>query len=171
MQATELVKGDQAERVEPADVVRKERLRPPFLSVVLPCAEAWVDVARWTVVSFKFQTVGPEWIEVIFVEDGTPSAAIRELADEDWPFAVRYLNSPRVERPDLAHKNHARNVGWRWAKGEACFILDCDCLVHPTFVERTMQLYREATSLGEPFVLYPTKARFDVPVAVWAWRD
>ena len=147
-----------------------EQSRPPFLSVILPCAEAWADVTRWTIVSLKYQTVGPEWTEVILAEDGTPSAAIRDLADEDWPFAVRYLNSPRIERPELAHKNHARNVGWRWARGEACFILDCDCLVHPTFVERIMQLYREATSLGEPFVLYPMKARLQQPVAEWAGK-
>ena len=132
-----------------------DTILPPFLSVILPCTESSVDLVRWNLLSYEVQTIDPKWFELILVEDGPPSSCIYDLAYTFFPFKVRYFNSPRIREAKLAHKNHARNSGIKWARGQVCFICDCDCLVHPEFVKRVFTLYKEADAKGHAFALYP----------------
>ena len=153
------------------ELIGRESFGKPFLSVVLPCVEAAETRLLWTLRSYSMQSIDPKWFEIVLIEDGKPSTAIMALAAQPWPFSVRYFNSPRMKNPQLAHKNHARNIGWRWAKGDICFLCDCDCLVNSSFVERAMGLYCQAQGKGQPFALYPMIASLNRKVEEWAGNE
>lgn len=131
------------------------------LSVVMPVAPDWSDMLRWTLESYNTQTSAQ--FEVLIIEDGEPSPEVKAVAERDWNFPVKYFCSPRENDKAVAHKNHARNVGWRNAGGEAIFFSDCDFMVEPHFVSSVLNLYEEASALGDPFCLYPPCAILDSP--------
>ena len=123
------------------------------ISIVLPTARAWADLTLWTLRSYDTQT--NKSFEIILVEDGPPSREIVDLSIRKWTFPIRYFNSPRTADPNLAHKNHARNVGIKNARFDIVFPCDCDFMVMPNFVERVLALYALALAQGQKFCLYP----------------
>jgi len=124
-----------------------------MLSVILPTANDWADLTAWTLESYAAQTCKD--FEIILIDDGNVSEDIYDLAKRDWPFAVRYYVSPRGQESELAHKNHARNVGIRNASGDLLFVCDCDFMVQPDFVEKVLILNRHAGRIAKDFCLYP----------------
>ena len=76
--------------------------------------------------------------EVIVVDNG-PSDFIRDIVAE---FPARYVIENR--RGSFA----ARNLGVEEARGEILAFTDADCIIHPGWIDRIMELFREDNCLA-----------------------
>ncbi len=139
---------------------------PPRLSVVLPSYSAGAVLTRRTLESYGGQT-DLDGFEVLLVDDGGVDDQIRQLAERSWPFALRYLISPRVKDVSVAHKNHARNRGARAARGDLLFLVDADCLVPPDFVARVREVYARISADGQVVAAYPLIANLHARFTEW----
>lgn len=141
------------------------------VSVILPAYAEGTELLCRTLQGYALQTASRDTFEVVVADDGGITRDVREIAEGDWNFGVRYVLSPRLRGSQVAHKNHARNAGWQAATGSICFICDCDCLVPPDFLEHLRAAWDLAESTYEsPFCLYPMIACLDRQHADWIER-
>lgn len=102
-----------------------------LVTVVIPAYNA----AKWigeTLASVAVQTVGPQRLEVIVVDDGS--------TDDSAGIAERFLATAGFQRWEVVRQSNsgpsaARNVGWRWARGEWIRFLDADDWIDPRLTE------------------------------------
>jgi glycosyltransferase involved in cell wall biosynthesis len=119
--------------------------RQPIVSVVV-CTHNVEDWVEETLNGVLTQTCGPDPIEVLVVDssdDATPLRAAALL--QKHPVAFQVLT---VENKG---PSHARNIGWRRARGEWVQFLDGDDLLHPTKLEVQMAAIDSA---GDAAVMY-----------------
>lgn len=135
------------------------------LSVVLPCYSAGAPLIERTLQSYAGQTALGRF-EVLLIDDGAKDARVLELSQRRWPFPVRYRVSPRLRDARQAHKNHARNIGWRHAAGPLCLMVDCDCLAPPDFVEQLLATWDAAGAA----VLHPLIVNLRPSFDAWIER-
>ncbi len=119
----------------------------PLVSVIIPChnREHLVEHALASVLA---QTYRP--IEVIVVDDGSTDSSAQVVATwvEKHPSIVRLVQIPHGGAP------HARNIGFRSARGEFIQFLDSDDVLHPMKLEvqsAALQCHTEADLCGGEF--------------------
>jgi peptidoglycan/xylan/chitin deacetylase (PgdA/CDA1 family)/GT2 family glycosyltransferase len=88
------------------------------------------------------QTVSPDDIEVIVVNDGSTDDTARLVSEMHAPFALRVLDQPR------RGQTCARNNGARAARGLALLFLDDDIRASPTLVAAHLQAQAQGGSVG-----------------------
>src|SRR5271165_356217 len=100
--------------------------RVPFISVIIPAhnSAAWIEE---TLASVAQQTIGPDKVEVIVVDDGS--------TDKTADLAERFLSQTELRWSVIRQVNsgpgHARNVGMKMAHGTWLQFLDADDLIEP----------------------------------------
>jgi glycosyltransferase involved in cell wall biosynthesis len=132
----------------------------PAVSVVMPAYNSapWIEESLATVLG---QTVGPERLEVIVVDDGS--------SDGTADVAERWLTetplSWRVLRQSNRGPGAARNAGWRAARAPWIQFLDADDLVDPEKIE--IQLRWSDAASPEVAVIFSSYERFGTVDARW----
>lgn len=118
-------------------------MSPIAASVVIP---AW-NAGRWlsqTIESVVSQTVSPDALEVIVVDDGssdeTASVARAAFAKSE-AIRARILSLPSSQGPSFA-----RNVGWREAEANWIQFLDADDLLAPGKLQLQLERARELSA-------------------------
>jgi glycosyltransferase involved in cell wall biosynthesis len=107
--------------------------RVPAVSVVVPCYNGgrFIDDL---LACLQAQTFGN--FELIIVDDGSTDDTPTKLATLD--------RSIQIVRQANAGPGAARNAGFRRARADLIFILDCDDTVEPTFLEETVSALEAA---------------------------
>lgn len=113
----------------------------PGVSVVVPCYNGGRFVAG-LLASLAAQTFRD--FEVIIVDDGST---------DDTPEVLAKLGpSVQVIRQKNAGPGAARNTGFRRARADLIFVIDCDDTVEPRFLEKTVELlHRSGPRAGFAF--------------------
>lgn len=105
----------------------------PTVSVVVPCYNGGRFMAR-LLASLQAQTFRD--FEIIIVDDGS--------TDDTPAYLAKLERLVRVIRQANAGAGAARNVGFRHARGELIFTIDCDDTVEPEFLAETVAALRSA---------------------------
>lgn len=117
------------------------------VSVVVPVYndEEWLSE---TLDSVRQQTLAPERMEVIVIDDGSTDGSryVAEDALEEAEYPSTVISIPN------GGPSRARNVGWRQAEGEWIQFLDADDLLGPHKLEH--QLRGASNTLEEAALLY-----------------
>lgn len=131
----------------------------PVVSVVISTFRR-PDLLREALASLARQTVPTRWFEVVVV-DNAGHARTRQVVSDlrvDLP-CLRYVEEPRVGL------SHARNRGWREARGVYVGFTDDDCLLPEDWLEVAsgiIERHRPSVFGGphRPFYLEPPPAWF-----------
>lgn len=110
----------------------------PLVSVVMPCFNqgAYVDEAVQSVLSQTYKN-----IEIVLIDDGS-----------DEPESIESLRNIAGENLRIFHLENqgvsfARNFGIRQAKGDFVLPLDADDVIHPTYVEKAVNILSNASNI------------------------
>ena len=151
----------------------------PRLTIVYPAHVSSASLTLRSVLALRGQTADPASFEVVIGADGgdpkgTFAAIATSAGREDrpgQPVSCRVVSSPRP-RGNVGHRNHARNAGWREARGVLCWMLDNDFIVLPHGVEHVLAEHDRLLSSGHPSVLTTCLAGIgDVGPADWLSRS
>jgi glycosyltransferase involved in cell wall biosynthesis len=120
----------------------------PHVSIVVPCFNhaRFLPEALQSVLDQTFT----DW-ECIIVNDGSPdntSEVAREWVARDPRFRL-------VEKVN-GGLSSARNAGIRSSSGELILPLDADDRLHPSFLEKTVEVLRQGTLAGNRFLVVST---------------
>jgi glycosyltransferase involved in cell wall biosynthesis len=120
----------------------------PYVSVVVPC----FNHARFLPEALQsvFDQTFTNW-ECIIVNDGSPdntSEVAREWIARDPRFSL-------VEKVN-GGLSSARNAGIRSSSGELILPLDADDRLHPSFLEKAVEVSRQGTLAGNRFMVVST---------------
>ena len=137
--------------------------RPDLVSVVVPYfdMQAYVDETLATIEAQDHAA-----IEVVIVDDGSPSPAGRAKLDALLTAPRRFPT--RVLRKTNGGLADARNAGARIARGAYLYFLDADDLIHPATLSRSLALlrrYRNVAYVGAGL------KEFGESEAEWAVHD
>jgi glycosyltransferase involved in cell wall biosynthesis len=122
-------------------MVSSESDRAPAVSIVVPCYNGgrFVDDL---LASIRAQTFDD--YELIIVDDGSTDDTPTKLATLEAPIQVIHQVN--------AGPGAARNAGFRRAKADLIFIMDCDDTIEPTFLAETVAaLGRSSPAVGFTF--------------------
>jgi hypothetical protein len=132
----------------------------PFVSFVFPVHAGGIELAVRSVLALDAQTDND--FEVVVAVDGstetlpeTLGRLMVALAELRPGVDIAIHESPRSVA-DLPHRNHARNVGCRAARGEYLWVLDGDIIAHPRAVEHLKAL---VSSSRRPLTVSPCLAQ------------
>jgi glycosyltransferase involved in cell wall biosynthesis len=129
-----------------------------LFSVVI-CTYNRGELARDAVASVVAQDFPSERYEVLIVDNGSTDHT-REMAKEFCEACpgVRYVFEGNVGL------SHARNRGWREARGEYIAYIDDDCKIPPSWLSAAAKVIEQEhpAALGGPFY-----ACYNVPKPVW----
>ena len=85
-------------------------------------------------------------VEVVIVDDGSPSTAARETLDAILAAPRRFPT--RVLRKTNGGLADARNAGARIACGDYLYFLDADDLIHPSTLSRSLAVLKRFRNIG-----------------------
>ncbi|MFE6523163.1 glycosyltransferase [Streptomyces sp. NPDC057794] len=110
------------------------RTTPPRVSVIIPAYDSMPELTR-CVTSAMEQTLGPELVEIIAVDDGSTDGTGEELdrLARTWP-GLRV-----VHRPNSGCAGVPRNTGLDLATGDYVFFLDSDDYLGPDALRRMVE--------------------------------
>ena len=133
-------------------------MSPIKISIAI-CTHNRADLARDAVASVVAQEYPSEKYEVLIVDNGSTDHT-RKMA-QDFCKArpnVRYVFEGNVGL------SHARNRGWREARGEYIAYIDDDCKIPPSWLSAAAKVIEQEhpAALGGPFY-----ACYNVPKPVW----
>ncbi|WP_174301056.1 glycosyltransferase [Caulobacter sp. S45] len=116
---------------------------PDLITVVVPYfdMQAYVDE---TLAAIEAQDHAG--IEVLIVDDGSPSAAAREKLDAILAAPRRFPT--RVLRKTNGGLADARNAGARLAQGDYLYFLDADDIIHPSTLSRSLAVLKRLRNVG-----------------------
>jgi len=97
------------------------------LSVIIPTHKR-AAILRKCLEQLEGQTVARD-LEVIVVSDGHDAETVKQMADDRWQVAVRFLEIPKSQQ------GAARNQGIRAARGEYCLFIGDDIFLAPNACE------------------------------------
>jgi GT2 family glycosyltransferase len=101
----------------------------PAVTVVIPTHDRWGTLQR-CLEALAAQSIGPQRIEVIVVDDGSPTDAPAEISDGGWPFSLTLL------RQDNRGPAAARNRGLELATAPLTVFVNDDTLLAPGAIGR-----------------------------------
>lgn len=131
----------------------------PRIAICFPAAPtpAGYEMVRRSVHALRAQDCDPSLFEVVVAVDGGELGGI----DHHHPFALRIVTSPRTPGAlDVPHRNHTRNVAWRAATAQLCWMLDADFILPPHAIRHALAEHDAAISRGAPAVLSPCLWQF-----------
>lgn len=114
------------------------------VSVVVPTYNRG-SLLRSTLDSVRAQTLVPELVEIIVVDDGSTDDTVAQART-----ALEGAPNVRIIEQANGGVARARNRGWRAARGEWIAFLDHDDTFHPTKLERLLALARPKSGVLVP---------------------
>ncbi|SMQ13888.1 Glycosyltransferase involved in cell wall bisynthesis [Streptomyces sp. Ag82_O1-12] len=114
------------------------RTTPPRVSVIIPAYNAMPELTR-CVTSVMEQTLGPDEIEIIAVDDGSTDGTGRELDRLAQTCSGMHV----VHRPNSGGAGVPRNTGLDRAAGDYVFFLDSDDYLGPDALRRMVTMADE----------------------------
>lgn len=128
----------------------------PLLTAVI-CTRNRARFLTKCIDSLISQTVGPEYYEILVVDNGSTDTTQEILAG--YGGKIRSVYEP------VAGLSRARNTGWRNAQGKYVGYIDDDAFAEPTWVESVLWVFRQVTPtpawVGGPIALDWETARPD----------
>lgn len=118
------------------------------ISIIIPCYNS-VKYIEECFVSVKNQTMGIEWLQVIFVNDASTDHTLEYLEryQKEYPGSVEVINLEKNRR-----QGGARNAGLAHAVGEYVMFLDSDDWLDEAMCEKT---YRIAVEYDIDILQFP----------------
>ena len=108
----------------------------PELSVIV-CTYNQAGYLRKALTSLSGQTLPPNSFEVLVIDNGS-SDDTREVAE-----AFRHIKHLRFIRDPVLGLSHARNTGWRAARGRLVAYMDDDAVASPHWAERILRRFHD----------------------------
>ena len=130
---------------------------PPLISVVI-CTYNRADLLADVLRTLVCQTLSPDRFEIIIVDNNSKDATqgvCSSIIAENPDLPIRYVLEPRQGL------SHARNRGWREARGEYVGYVDDDCRVPPEWLENAEEVVKrvQPTAFGGPYYAFYTSPK------------